>query len=122
PPANDLLAFKPLPRPPHLGRSPGPVPNQPPLDSEPSPTQRHRCRGRNRPEITIEADGPVRTSSSIFSFNSPPNRSSKRFSDLLFMDNQASEVQPISRRNLQRAKLARTICCRSAQDPPPGHS
>ncbi|BBN69017.1 hypothetical protein Prudu_695S000200, partial [Prunus dulcis] len=26
-----------------------------------------------------------------------------RVSDLLFMDNQASEVQPISRRNLQRA-------------------
>ncbi|BBG97230.1 hypothetical protein Prudu_006280, partial [Prunus dulcis] len=41
-------------------------------------------------------------SSSKFSFVSPPNRSSKRFSDLLFMDNQASEVQPISRRNLQR--------------------
>ncbi|BBN69219.1 AP2/B3-like transcriptional factor family protein, partial [Prunus dulcis] len=49
----------------------------------------------------------------------PENR---RFIDLLFMDNQASEVQPISRRNLQRAKLARTICRRSAQDPPPGHS
>ncbi|BBN68110.1 hypothetical protein Prudu_283S000200, partial [Prunus dulcis] len=59
------------------GRSPGPVPNEPPLDGEPPPTQRRRCRGRNRPEIAMEADGSVRTSSLIFSSNSPPNRSSK---------------------------------------------
>ncbi|BBG94305.1 hypothetical protein Prudu_002552 [Prunus dulcis] len=34
----------------------------------------------------------------------------------------ASEAQPTSRRNLQRVKLARTICRRSTRDPPPGHS
>ncbi|BBH01830.1 hypothetical protein Prudu_012212, partial [Prunus dulcis] len=73
------------------GRSPGPVPNEPPLDGEPPLTQRRRCRGRSRPEISIEADGAAQTSSFDFSFVSPPNRSSK-----------ASEVQPISRRNLQR--------------------
>ncbi|BBN68478.1 hypothetical protein Prudu_443S000700, partial [Prunus dulcis] len=72
---------------------------------------RRRCRGRSRPEIAIDAGSPVSTLSSNFSLNSPPNRSSK-----------ASEVQPISRRNLQRVKLARTICRRSTRDPPPGHS
>ncbi|BBN67494.1 hypothetical protein Prudu_94S000400, partial [Prunus dulcis] len=91
------------------GRSPGPVPNEPPLDGEPPPTQRRRCRCWNRPEIAMEADGSVRTSSLIFSSNSPPNRSSKRFIDLLFMDNQASEVQPISMRKLQRAVEVRGI-------------
>ncbi|BBH09482.1 hypothetical protein Prudu_021990, partial [Prunus dulcis] len=65
----------------------------------------------SRPEIVFSDGGSfeaTRTSSSKFSFVS--HQIDRRFIDLLFMDNQASEVQPISRRNLQRAKLARTIC------------
>ncbi|BBH02721.1 hypothetical protein Prudu_013381, partial [Prunus dulcis] len=46
----------------------------------------------------------------------------QQFIDLLFMDNQASEVQSTYRRNLRRVKLARTICHRNTRDPPPGHS
>ncbi|BBH03126.1 hypothetical protein Prudu_013902, partial [Prunus dulcis] len=77
---------------------------------------------------TMFSDGcsfeSTRTSSSIFSFNSPPNRSSK-----------ASKVQSTSRRDLRRVKLARTIwetlpkfrqkskgSHRNTRDPPPGHS
>ncbi|BBN70250.1 hypothetical protein Prudu_1450S000500, partial [Prunus dulcis] len=50
-----------------------------------SPSQPDQPPPRGRPELAEKSYFPT-----------------ERFSDLLFMDNQASEVQPISRRNLQR--------------------
>ncbi|BBH06253.1 hypothetical protein Prudu_017844, partial [Prunus dulcis] len=70
-----------------------------------SPSQPDRSQPRGPlswPENHVFRGGSckaTRTSSSKFSFVSPPNRSSK-----------ASEVQPISMRKLQRVKLAWTIC------------
>ncbi|XP_020425310.1 uncharacterized protein LOC109950559 [Prunus persica] len=52
----------------------------------------------------------TRTSSSIFSFNFPPNRSSK-----------ASEAKLNHKRDLQEVQLARTSSSRVCRNPPPGH-
>ncbi|BBG96849.1 hypothetical protein Prudu_005786 [Prunus dulcis] len=53
----------------------------------------------------------TRTSSTKFSFVSPPNRSSK-----------APGARQDCKRDLRRVKVARTICQRNTRDPPPGHS
>ncbi|BBH05448.1 hypothetical protein Prudu_016832 [Prunus dulcis] len=92
-----------------------------------SPSQPDQSPPRGCPELAGKSCFPTEVRSKLPELparNSPSflHQIDRRFIDLLFMDNQASEVQPISRRNLQRAKLARTICRRSAQDPPPGHS
>ncbi|XP_020423175.1 uncharacterized protein LOC109950044 isoform X2 [Prunus persica] len=76
-----------------------------------APTLRRTCTGRSSPETGRESAVFTRTSSPSFSFVSQPNRSSK-----------APEVQATRRRDLRRVQLARTISCRSAQDPPPGNS
>ncbi|BBN70470.1 hypothetical protein Prudu_1483S000100 [Prunus dulcis] len=75
-------------------------------------TDLHPGAALNWPK-TMFSDGgsfeATRTSSSKFSFISPPNRSSTR-------------SLTGHRRELQEVQLARTISRRSAQDPPPGHS
>ncbi|BBG96947.1 hypothetical protein Prudu_005915 [Prunus dulcis] len=57
-----------------------------------SPTFSNRHQPRGRPDLAGKLCFPT-----------------EPFIDLLFMDNQASEVQPISMRKLQRVKLAWTI-------------
>ncbi|BBG99324.1 hypothetical protein Prudu_008976, partial [Prunus dulcis] len=92
-----------------------------------SPSQPDQPPPQGRPELAEKPCFPAEVPSKPLELpaqNSPSflHQIDRRFIDLLFMDNQASEVQPISRRNLQRAKLARTICRRSMRNPPPGHS
>ncbi|BBG99646.1 hypothetical protein Prudu_009406, partial [Prunus dulcis] len=76
-------------------RSPPWVPSGPPPCRRHNLTNLHPRAALSWPENHVSGGGSfeaTRTSSSKFSFVSPPNRSSK-----------ASEVQPTSRRNLQRA-------------------
>ncbi|BBH07017.1 N-terminal nucleophile aminohydrolases superfamily protein, partial [Prunus dulcis] len=81
-----------------------------------SPSQPDQSPPRGRPELAEKSCFPTEIRPKLPKL---PARNSPSF---LHQIDLASEVQPISRRNLQRAKLARTICRRSAQDPPPGHS
>ncbi|BBG96589.1 hypothetical protein Prudu_005437, partial [Prunus dulcis] len=79
-PSRDLRAFQPFPRPPHLGPISGPVPNEAPLDGEPSQATTAAAVvgiGRNPPWKPTVRPNATRTSSSKFSLVSPPNRSSK---------------------------------------------
>ncbi|BBG99290.1 pyrimidine 2, partial [Prunus dulcis] len=81
-------------------RSPPWVPTGPPPCRCHNLTNLHPGAALSWPEIVFSDGGSfeaTRTSSSKFSFVSPPNRSSKRFIDLLFMDNQASEVVEVHR-------------------------
>ncbi|BBN68631.1 hypothetical protein Prudu_506S000100 [Prunus dulcis] len=68
-----------------------------------SPSQPDQSPPRGRPEMAGKSCFPTEVRSKLpelpaqILFVSPPNRSSKRFIDLLFMDNQASEVVEVHR-------------------------
>ncbi|BBH02499.1 hypothetical protein Prudu_013082, partial [Prunus dulcis] len=91
-----------------------------------SPSQPDQPPPRGRPELAGKSCFPTEVRPKLPKLparNSPSFlHQIDRFIDLLFMDNQASEVQSTCRRNLRRVKLARTICHRNTLDPPPGHS
>ncbi|BBG96667.1 hypothetical protein Prudu_005531 [Prunus dulcis] len=73
-----------------------------------SPSQPDQPPPRGRPELAGKPCFPAEVPSKppeLPAQNSPSflHQIDRRFTDLLFMGNQASEVQPTSRRNLQRA-------------------
>ncbi|BBN70232.1 hypothetical protein Prudu_1448S000500 [Prunus dulcis] len=79
-----------------------------------SPSQPDQPPHRSRPELAGKSCFPTEVRPKLPELparNSPSflHQIDRRFIDLLFMDNQASEVQPISRRNLQRVVEMRRI-------------
>ncbi|BBN67889.1 hypothetical protein Prudu_218S000500, partial [Prunus dulcis] len=92
----------------------GPVALEPPSSTLPSPTDLNPGAALSWPENRVFRRRFVeatQTSSSKFSFVSPPNRSSK-----------APGARQNYKRDLRGIEVARTICHRNMRDPPPSHS
>ncbi|BBH00045.1 F-box family protein with DUF295, partial [Prunus dulcis] len=80
------------------------------------PSQPDQPPPQGRPELAEKSCFPTEVRSKLPEF---PARNFLRFSTKSIEHQRSS---PSAGRTFKRAKLARTICRRSAQDPPPGHS
>ncbi|BBN68441.1 hypothetical protein Prudu_429S000100, partial [Prunus dulcis] len=78
-----------------------------------SPSQPDQPPPQGRPELAGKPCFPAEVPSK------PPELPAQNSPSFLHQIDRASEVQPTSRRNLQRVDLARTICRRSMRNPPP---